>query len=467
MRGETGSLQGVEADARTVIVVDDDVDLQALLQRWLAQAGYAVRCCESGEALGAMLRETLPVAVCLDLGLPGAHGLEILPLLRARHRDVPVIVLTADASAQSAVQAMKAGALDYVTKPAKREQIVEAVERAVSQYQSLHSEGQELPGLEGLVGKSAPMQALFRQIRKVAASDITVFIHGESGTGKELVAQSLHALSARSHAPLVPVNCAAIPETMQDAELFGYEKGAFTGAIRAKAGRFEQADGGTLFLDEVAELVLPLQAKLLRVVQERSFERLGSERVTRADFRMISATHQSLKDRVEAGAFREDLFFRLAVMELEVPALRERPGDIDCLARDWFAKRRAQTEEGPRALAPAALQALSTYAWPGNVRELFNVLERASVLSEGDEIALEDLPPRLRPQVASLPAPQTPEAAGSALQEPPEMSLEDLERWAIEATLRRTDGNVSEAVRRLGIGRTTLYRKLKHYAIES
>ncbi len=444
-----------------------------------------VRTFGSADALIDALKDTLPDAICLDIGLPGVGGMEALRIVRSRHRTVPVIMLTADGSVDSVVEAMNHGAYDYVQKPASRARLVPCIRNAAAHHRATTELAQLTrstagAGFPGIVGASPAMGRLFGQLEKVAASDITVLVHGESGTGKELVARAIHRHSARRDAPFVAINCAAVPESLQDSAFFGHEKGAFTGATRMKPGHFEMAHGGTLFLDEVAELSLSLQAKLLRVLQERRFERVGGTRTLSSDFRLVAASHRDLAAMVKEGTFRGDLFFRLAVLELEVPPLREREGDMERLIHAFF-----DGGTGPMRIDAAAMKHLRDYDWPGNVRELHNVLERAAVLCRDSCIRFDDLPDRIRnaqggpergrapvePPASALPASgfheERPDLADPQGVFPGEaqkgMTLAELERWAIETAMARTGGNLSEVVRILAIGRTTLYRKLKSY----
>jgi DNA-binding NtrC family response regulator len=349
-------------------------------------------------------------------------------------------------------------------------------------------------GYPGIIGKSPAMKQVFRQIEQVAASDISVLIHGESGTGKELVAQAIHKNSGRSKNSFIALNCAAIPETLQESELFGHERGSFTGALNRRLGKFELADGGTLFLDEVAELSLALQAKLLRVIQEKCFQRLGGQTDIRSDFRLLAATHRNLADEVQAGRFREDLYFRIAVFELEIPPLRERREDILLLAQNILNKFNRSHTKKDVSLAPEALDLLLNYSWPGNVRELQNSIQRAFVTSHGEFILPEDLPSRISQQrlsssndnrrlpsaamqnkpenIGQIALSESSQAVKNLAQESnstplqfPTLNLEQLERLAIEEAIKQYSGNMSEVIRRLGIGRTTFYRKLKEYHI--
>ena len=454
----------------SVLVVDDDPDIRALLRRWLKLDGFRVESVDSGEAAMQCLTRMLPHAVCLDLELPGSSGLETLRQIKAQNPRLPVLILTANGAIDAVVTAMRDGAWDYLVKPVDRMRLATTLRNAVEhnrmavQVAQLQREAGGRTGFARMVGDSPSMRALFRQIDRVAPTSITVLIRGESGTGKELVARAIHEGSARREAPFVALNCAAVPETLQESELFGHERGAFTGAASRFRGRFEQAHQGTLFLDEVAELSLPLQAKLLRVLQERSFHRVGGSQEVVSDFRLVAASHRDLAAEVAAGRFREDLYFRLAVFELEVPPLRDRGRDVLLLADNFLAS--FTRDRAPLSLAPTAQKALVGYRWPGNVRELRNAMERAAVIASGAEVTLEDLPTRVTqpPPEATvrslLPPVETP-ATG------PVTSLDSVEREAILAALRQTNGNRTEAGERLGISRSTLYRRLKKYGNDS
>ena len=456
----------------TILVVDDDADIRALLRRWLTLDGFRVECVDSGEAALQSLTRMLPDAVCLDLELPGWSGNETLARIKAQNPRLPVLILTANGAIETVVTAMRSGAWDYLVKPIERLRLTTTLHNAVDHSRMSVQVAQlerEVSGraADGMVGDSLPMRALLRQIDRVAPTSITVLIRGESGTGKELIARAIHEGSARRDAPYVALNCAAVPETLQESELFGHEKGAFTGAAARHQGRFEQAHQGTLFLDEVAELSLSLQAKLLRVLQERRFHRVGGGREVTSDFRLVAASHRDLSAEVAAGRFREDLYFRLAVFELDVPPLRARGRDVITIAESFLASFGAGSA---RTLSADARRALQAYRWPGNVRELRNAIERASIVASGSEIQLEDLPPRIWQQTAesaerAAPASTVTRVAEAAVT-PSGETLDDLERVAILDVLRKTQGNRTEAGRRLGIGRSTLYRKLKKYGID-
>jgi DNA-binding NtrC family response regulator len=412
----------------------------------------------------------LPDAICLDIDMPGLSGLQTLERIREKHPRVPVIMLTGDDRVESVVAAMKLGAYDYLLKPPERQKLVATARNAVQHHRmsveitSLKRETGGGDPFEGIVTGASSMREVFRQMDRVAAADITLLIHGESGTGKELVARAIHQQSPRKRGPFVAVNCAAIPDTLQESELFGHEKGSFTGATGKRLGRFELADKGTLFLDEVAELSLPLQAKLLRVLQDGTFQRVGGSQDIRSDFRLVAATHKDLGREVREGRFREDLYFRIVVFELELPPLRERVGDVELLSRH-FLEQHGRGRETKTEVSPEAAALMASYPWPGNVRELENVIQRAVVSSEG-RIEPEHLPARLREGASvATTAPQSSPASRGLAVESEDLNLERLERRVIERALQRTGGNLVEAGRLLGMSRATLYRKLKTYKL--
>ncbi len=458
-----------------VLIVDDDCTTVALVSRWLDQAGFQTASLSSAEALLEALATSLPDLILLDLGLPGLHGLDALREIRGRHSTVPVVVLTGDRAVSTVVDAMREGAYDYLSKPCDRTKILTTSRNACESHRlsvkvaALERQARD-DAFEGILGRSPQMRRLFGQMNKVAPSDISVLVHGESGTGKELVARAIHDASARASGPYVAVNCAAIPESLQDSELFGHEKGSFTGAHAKREGRFELANGGTLFLDEIAELSGSLQAKLLRVLQERRFERVGGTTSLSSDFRLIAASHRDLRAMVERGEFREDLYFRIAVFELDVPPLREREGDTRLLLERLLEQATPPGETTPR-FDPLAMEILLEYRWPGNVRELSNVVQRAVVVAENGKIRAQDLPPSIRreSEPAANDAPVTDGRTGPALVQAPSAqaggTLADLERVAIVRELELCNGNVTAVGKRLGIGRTTLYRRLKQYGL--
>lgn len=435
-----------------VAAVDDDPEVRALLSGLLRAAGYRVELYESG---GAFLRADLeaPVAVCLDLGLEDMSGFEVLAQVRARAPDLPVIVATADRAVATAVQAMRAGAYDYIVKPFDTDVVEHVVRRACERRQLARRVNalEEESHTTAIVGRSAAVQEVFRKLEQVRSSDVPVCILGESGTGKELVAHALHSESRRQDGPFVAINCAAIPESLQESELFGHEKGAFTGAHESHRGCFEQAAGGTLFLDEVGELPASTQAKLLRVLQERRFRRVGGTREFEMTARIVCATNRNLDEEVRAGRFRSDLYFRLVIYPVHLPPLRDRRDDIPRLVGHFLKRLRADVGRDVRRIAPDALNRLIGYDWPGNVRELENTLHRAMLSSAGEEIALGDLPdwPR-EARGAGVPAERS----------APVLNLAELERLAITQALAQTGGDINAAAQLLGIGRATLYRRL-------
>ena len=479
-----------------IVLVDDDRNLCDLVERFLERAGHRVQIFHDGETFLATLGAMMPDAICLDLSMPGMGGLETLELIKDRQEQLPVIILTADHAVASVVGAMQRGAYDYIVKPIDRTKLITTVGNAVNHYRMSKRLRQlerevEGEGYANIIGESRPMKELYRQMDRVAASDITILVHGESGTGKELVAQAIYQASGRSSGPFVALNCAAIPETLQESEIFGHEKGAFTGAVSRHIGKFEQADSGCLFMDEVAELSLTLQAKLLRAIQERRFHRVGGSSQVKSDFRLIAATHRNLLDEVKKGRFREDLYFRIAVFELEVPPLRERGDDVTLLAERFLVRYKSKGK-GPRPkISPAVIHYLNTYNWPGNVRELENIIQRCLLIAKDNVIQPDDLPPRLRTgssqaeaesvlaaaeaNDATRAAPPAATTARAPIAPAPEkapgspkfetLDLKAIERQAIEQALVEAKGNLSQVVRLLGIGRTTLYRKLKSHKL--
>jgi DNA-binding NtrC family response regulator len=473
-----------------VFVVDDDRLLCPLIQQWLEHEGHEVGVYHSGEASLTGLTQLLPEAVCLDLGMPGLGGLETLRRIKNNHPQLPVLVMTADLSVTSVVAAMKLGAWDYLVKPLDRTKLVTELRNAVEHNRmavrlaQLEREAKG-DGYPGIIGTSKAMLALFRQLDRIAPSDITVLIQGESGTGKELVAKAIHKRSGRNTGPFVALSCAAIPESLQESELFGHEKGAFTGASQRRAGCFERADGGTLFLDEIAELTPSAQAKMLRVLQERRFLRLGGSRELASDFRLVAATHRDLASEVASERFREDLYYRVAVMEVALPPLRNRRDDIPLLVEHLLEAAANKVGRPGLIVVPDAMDALCGHAWPGNVRELQNAIERAVVVASADVITTSDLPARFQqrdsgPGVdegASGPAldhrvsisgvgAATQTGSDSEIPSSPIRTLEELERDAIAAALARHQGKIAPVVTELGTSRTTLYRKMLKYKLQ-
>jgi len=459
----------MEAEVRrgpTALVVDDEENMVHVLTTLLAQEGFGVAAARTGEEALERIRSEVVDLVLLDVRLPGRDGIEVLEAVKAQRPDCGVLMMTAFGSIESAVAALRAGADDYLVKPFRAEEVLRRIQ-AVLERQGLRREVRRLRrevgtryGFGNLLGRSSAMRALLGQLEQVAATRSTVLLMGESGTGKELAARALHYNSDRAERPFVIIDCAAIPETLQESELFGHTRGAFTGAVAAKRGLFEEAHGGTLFLDEVGDLSAATQAKLLRVLQEGTIRRLGDTRTIQVDARIIAATNRDLPAEVRAGRFREDLFFRLDVLPLRLPPLRERPEDIPLLTEHFLRRFAAETGRPVRQIAPPALDCLMAYRWPGNVRELEHAIERAVLLSQGETLEVGDLPPAVQGGGG-----QGVEEAPLSLREAVARLNADLERGLIRRALARTGGNRTEAAALLGISRRALLYKLKGYGI--
>jgi len=447
---------------QTILLIDDDPSLRRVIEYSLVESGYSVLPAASGEEGLALFQKGSCDAVITDITMPGMSGMEVLVKVRQTDRHVPVIVITAYGTIESAVSAMKQGAFDYITKPFNRDELRITLERALKMRRlekenvRLRAEIIERYQFDGIVGDSGRLREVIALAGRVAPSDATVLVTGESGTGKELLARGIHYNSSRAEGPFIPVNCAAIPEHLIESELFGHVKGAFTGAVRDREGKFEQADGGTIFLDEIGDLRIDLQAKILRALQERTIDRVGGVKQIDLDVRVIAATNKDLEREVREGAFREDLYYRLSVIVLQMPPLRERKDDIPLLAEHFLKKYNAHSAP---PLTPDALSLLTAYAWPGNVRELENVMERASVLKRGDTITREDLPEKLS---------RKPAGALEVLLNLPEggLSLEDLERDLIVKALEKHKGNQTRAAEYLRITRPTLIYRMEKYGLK-
>lgn len=456
-----------------VLLVEDDRAIRVLPQTWLEESGYTVEALDTGEDCLQALGKSLPDAILLDVNLPGVNGLEVLEAIKDSQHFLPVIMMTSESAVETVVSAMQLGAYDYLVKPLDRTKLLTTLKNAVERHRMsvrLAQLENGADGVAGMVGSSPVMSSLFARIARVGATDVTVLINGESGTGKELAARAIHEQSRRSSGPFVALNCAAIPETLQEDELFGHEKGAFTGADQQRAGKFELADKGTLFLDEIGELSPTVQAKLLRAIQERTFQRVGGTKEITSNFRLLGATNRDLRAEVAAGNFREDLFYRIAVFELQMPPLRDRREDIPRLALKFLHDFGFSSDERRVHFSGEAMEALMDYAWPGNVRELQNAVQRSAVECVTGMITPAELPPEIRgPAKVSLEAAGAGNGNGASSlvsAAAPLMRLDELERLAIENALKHTNGNVSAVVRHLGIGRTTLYRKLKKYGLQ-
>ncbi|MFO0775332.1 MAG: sigma-54 dependent transcriptional regulator [Nitrospiraceae bacterium] len=455
---ETNRMPTDNRHAGFVLVVDDDVAMRELVSDILTDRGHRVIVAGSGVEAVKSCDAHNPDVVLTDLRMKGMHGLEVLAEIKRRHPQANVILMTAFGSVETAVEAMKHGAYDYLTKPVKSDDLVLTIERAIREAE-LRREVSHLRRAVGqafsfhqLVGKSKAMREVFDLIQRVAESPTNILISGESGTGKELVAKAIHFNSDRKQGPFVAINCAAIPETLLESELFGHLRGAFTDAKTDRRGLFEEADKGTLFLDEIGELPVTLQAKLLRAIQEKEIRRVGSPRPTSVDVRIIAATNVDLTEEAKAKRFREDLFYRLNVIEIRLPPLRDRREDIPLLVETFLEKCARALNRPARTVAEAAMARLVDYPWPGNVRELENVIERAVTLSRTPVIAVEDLPATVR------------EARGERevidLGVDRDWPLQEVERRYILRILDKTGGNKVQAAQLLGIDRKTLYRKL-------
>jgi two-component system response regulator AtoC len=468
-----------------ILVADDEQNLRRVLAAMLRRDGHEVVQAASG--LEAIERLAEVDIVITDLRMPGADGMEVLRTATKNHPHVPVIMITAYGSVGQAVEAIKNGAFDYIEKPFEQDSIRVIVEKAIGQASAnklaprsqLYQAESDVRGKYGLVGGSTEMQSIFAVIEKVADTPSTVLITGESGTGKELVAKALHEQSSRKNQPFIKINCAAIPKTLMESELFGYEKGAFTGATSSKPGRFELADGGTLFLDEIGEIPVEMQVKLLRAIQESEFERVGGLKTIKVDVRLITATNRDLEQEIQRGNFREDLFYRLNVVPLQIPPLRQRKGDIPLLVTHVIKKFNERLRKNITGIADDALAALETHAWPGNIRELENVLERTILFCKGDRIERVDLqlagaalpePSQPRTSTADLPVladeeiDESGEISGS-MKDVVRANVARVERELIVKALDETGGNVTQAARLLKISRKSLQMKMKEFGL--
>ncbi|WP_088186463.1 sigma-54 dependent transcriptional regulator [Desulfosporosinus sp. FKA] len=445
---------------RRILVADDEVNMRWVLERALVKAGYDVETAEDGQlAIDRALSER-PDLVLVDLKMPKVDGLNVLRTLKDHYPDLLIVMMTAHGSTETAVEAMKAGAHDYLMKPFEIDELLITLEKAL-EVESLREQvdylkGEVQPNRWQLVGNSDKMQTLKLLVERVAPTPATVLIQGESGTGKELVAHAIHTLSARADGPFIRVNCAALTETLLESELFGHEKGAFTGAHSRRTGRFELADGGTLFLDEIGELSFNVQAKLLRVLQERTFERVGGEKTIQVDVRIIAATNRDLLREAQEGRFREDLYYRLNVFPIFVPPLRDRHEDISLLVDHFLEKLSAYGQK--KALGPGVLAQLMAYTWPGNVRELENVIERMVIISPGAVIGLDGVP-------TFNTSNQLEKSLDPFILPPGGISLEEIEKSFIRQAMEQTDGNQSQAAKKLGLSRYAFLYRLEKYGI--
>jgi DNA-binding NtrC family response regulator len=486
---------GNETEAKRILIADDELNMRRVLEAILKRAGYQVVTAANGnEALLHMSREINMVIT--DLKMPGLDGMGLLRKLSSDYPDVPVVMITAHGSVENAVEAVKLGAFDYLEKPFEQEQIHQIVTKAMRTHmlsrRDARPEDTTAHGRFRLVGESSAIRQVYAVVEKVADTPSTVLITGESGTGKELVARALHDNSSRHSGPFIKINCAAIPKTLMESELFGYEKGAFTGAVGSKPGRFELAHGGTLFLDEIGEIPVEMQVKLLRVLQESEFERVGGIKTIKVDVRLLTATNRDLAAEITTGGFRDDLYYRLNVVPIHLPALRERRQDIPLLVDHFIARFNERLKKQITAVEPEAIERLVAHNWPGNIRELENVIERTILFCEGPEIRLVDLPAEFAglspasshpalPVVATASA-TPPAPASSPTQAPPSVvppvgdevgslkeavrvETERVERELIQRALDETGGNVTQAARKLQISRKSLQTKMKELGL--
>jgi DNA-binding NtrC family response regulator len=453
--------------AGNILVVDDEKNFVKLLDYNLKKEGYAVLTAFSGEEALAKIEEQMPDLILTDLKMSGIGGMEILKQVKEKDKGIPVIMITGHGDAETAVEAMKLGAYDFISKPLRNDELIVTVRNAlnsrilIEKVTELRSQLETRYDFRNIIGNSGKMKDVFKMMETAVASSVTVLIQGESGTGKELVAKAIHFSGPRKKGPFVVVNCAAIPETLLESELFGYERGAFTGALERRIGKFEQADRGTIFLDEITEMTPMTQAKLLRVLESKEIERLGGQERIKVDVRIVSATNRDLIKEVKEGRFREDLYYRLMVFPIMLPPLRERKEDIPMLVSHFMNIYAGNAGKEIKKISGEAMAYLMKYSWPGNVRELENVVERAVVLCEGDAINLSHLPVGLE----ALAGTGTPQLTGGGMQTSKIVTLENLEAEALKNALDIAGHNISRAAKELGIGRATFYRKARKFKI--
>ncbi|MBT5029619.1 MAG: sigma-54-dependent Fis family transcriptional regulator [Nitrospinaceae bacterium] len=471
------------ATKELIFVVDTDIPHQEMMAGWLQDRGYRVKVFDNGELCLNMLDEN-PVAICLEINM--SAGLDILKRIKLANRDIPVLVVTKNDAVDTAVEAMKIGAFDYMAKPVDKIRMQTNVERAIEMHtmvnkiQRLQGELKKAYSYKNIVGQSDAMKQVFAQVDEVSGININVFINGESGTGKELVAKALHYNSAYKAGDFVAINCGAIPEELQENEFFGHEKGAYTGADDSRMGKLEVADGGTLFLDEVGEMPARMQVKLLRFLQDKSFERVGGNKKIHVDLRIISATNKNLEEAVQQGSFREDLYYRLVVYPVFIPPLRERREDIPILINHFLKKYKSDITKKITTVSSYALEALARYTWPGNVRQLENEIYRSMVSTRTDTVQIENLSPAIqkfragyvgednqfipvqKDQAGAVPFSPVASVIVSA-PSPTRSTFNEIEKQAVLEALNRTNGNIPQAAKALGISRATFYRKIKKY----
>jgi two-component system response regulator AtoC len=478
-----------DSKSHRILIADDEAPLRVVLSATLRRAGFGVTSVKNGvEALSLIKASEQPGngeafdLVIADLNMPDMDGMTLLSHIVQDYENLPVVILTAHGTVDLAVQALKKGAFDFLTKPYEREDVLTVINKALGQSKKSSSLARTRTGAKGihaLVGKSSQLRHVHDMIERVADTPSTVLITGESGTGKELVAQALHMGSSRRDKPFIRINCAAIPEALIEAELFGYERGAFTGAVTSKPGRFELADGGTLFLDEIGDLPIEMQVKLLRVLQESTFERVGGIKTIHMDIRLIAATNQNLQTAIAEGKFREDLFYRLNVVPIVLPSLKERSEDIPALVEHFVVKYNARLNRNIERFSDDALDMLKAYAWPGNIRELENIVERTLLFADSPVIEIEDLPAEIAPQNKPCQSPtcaapisfdisQITSLTGEAsMKDIVRQAMLGVERDLIAKALDETCGNVTHAARKLKISRKSMQLKMKELGLRA
>lgn len=453
---------------KLIFIVDDEQAISKLLTYWVRDKWkYNVESFTTGEDALKNLHKR-PDVILLDIMLPGLDGVETLKRIKAFDENLPVIMLSAQGSIEVAVDTLKFGAYDYFIKPIDNQKLELAIKNAIKSYdltkelQNLKENVKQTYSFDNIISADGKMQDVFKLVSKVLDNDISVLIYGESGTGKELIARAIHYNGKRKDRPFIAVNCASIPRELLESELFGHERGSFTGAHQRKLGKFEVARGGTIFLDEVGELEMVLQAKLLRVIQQKEFERVGGTEIIKTDVRIISATNKDLKKAVENKEFREDLFYRLNSFPIHIPPLRQRRGDILILAEHFLKKFNEKLGKNCKGFTKRALKLIYDYSWPGNVREMENTIERCLIISEGEMIDVEDLPPHIRTEDY----PANFDFAGPLFADDTIIPFEKLKEEAIRHALKVTNGNIVEAAKKLQLGRATIYRLMDKYRIE-
>lgn len=454
---------------KLIFIVDDEPSIRKLLTHWVQnQWGYKVVAFENGLSMLKELTQN-PTLVLLDIMLPDSNGVELIPQIKSHNINLPIIMLSAQGSIEVALESIRQGAYDYFPKPIDSNRLEPAIKNAISNYE-LHKRVEELEeniqqeySFENIISNDPRMHTVFKLVTKILNNDITILITGESGTGKELVANAIHFNGKRKEKPFIIVNCASIPRELLESELFGHEKGSFTGAHQRKLGKFEVANGGTIFLDEIGEMEMSLQAKILRVIQQKEFERVGGNETLKVDVRILSATNRDLKEMVERNEFREDLYYRLSSFPILVPSLRNRRGDIVVLVNHFIEKFNDKIGTNIKGATKKALKAIYDYDWPGNIRELENTIERCIILTETNEIDIDVLPESI---VSDNIAHQIDKSGAMFTEHSPIIPFEKLKEEAIRHALERTEGNIVEAAKKLNIGRATMYRLMEKYNLD-